>query len=205
MKKLFIIPLFLYLLAVFNAMAVDIESIVNNGDFEDAMVVPWRMIFRANCNGDAVMNADDDESLTGDFSLKIEFKNGGNHKRAVHIIQEPLPVKKATKYTYSSFMKAEEPRPAVMNTMMAGGGVISDPANKDFQLTTEWKEYWFTLEATQDGDIRLEFEIGLSDVTMWIDHIMFYEGEHIDEGLVKLEAVNKTDDMLATCWSRIKI
>jgi hypothetical protein len=102
-------------------------------------------------------------------------------------------------------MKAEETRPAVMNTMMAGGGVISAPANKAFELTTEWNEYWFTLEATQDGNIRLEFELGLSDVTLWIDHIMFYEGEHIDEGLMEPEAVMKTNDMLATCWSRIKV
>ncbi len=205
MKRLFSILLCLFAVLNVNAKAADeIESIVNNGDLEDANVTPWRMIFKPGSNGDAVMKVDEDESFTGDFSLKVEFNNGGTHKRAVHIIQEPLPVKKGVKYTYSAIMKAEELRPAVMNTMMAGGGSISNPANKVFELTTDWNEYWFTLEATQDGNIRVEFEIGLSDVTMWIDHILFYEGEHIDERLIIPEAVKKTIDMFAICWGRIK-
>ena len=71
-------------------------------------------------------------------------------------------------------------------------------------LDQEWKEYWFTLSATADGDIRTEFVLGLSDVTLWIDHVRFYEGDYVDEGLGKPEAIATDDNMLITCWSKLK-
>ena len=195
----------LFMLAVLQAQG-GIENFVNNGDFEDGVVEPWGMNFKPDAKGEGIMVVDDKESLTGDASLKVEINSGGDHKRAVHIIQEPLgPVEVGKKYTYSAFMKAEEARPVVMNTMKAHGGAISSPANQAFDLTEEWEEYWFTLEATADGDIRVEFELGLSDVDLWIDHVMLYEGEHVDEKLPEPQAAIKTDDMLATCWSKIKM
>ena len=205
-SRIFCAVLCLLVLAVLQIQAQDeIENLVNNGDFENGVVAPWNMTFKPDANGDGIMVIDNKESLTGDSSMRVEINAAGNHKRAVHIMQEPMPVKGGKEYTYSVFMKAEEKRPVVMNTMKAGGGAISAPANKAFDLTEEWEEYWFTLEATANGNIRVEFELGLSDVDLWIDHVMLYEGEYVDEKLIEPQAVTKTDDMLATCWSKIKI
>lgn len=206
-RRIFWIVLCLLVLVATQAPGQDeIENLASNGDFEDRLLDPWRMIFKPGANGDAELTIDKEESFTGDFSLKVEIKSAGNDERAVHIIQQPLlgPIKKGRKYTYSVWMKAEEPRPAVLNTMKSGGGNVSTPNRGDFTLSQEWKEYWFTLEATEDADFRLEFVLGLSDATVWIDHVQFYEGEYVDEGLAEPEAVTKSDNMLVTCWSRIK-
>jgi hypothetical protein len=194
-------------LVVVQVQAQDeVENLVGNGGFEDGILDPWRMVFKPDANGDAVMTIDKKESFTGKDSLRVEVKSAGNHERAVHIIQQPLlgTVKKGRKYTYSAWMKAESARPAVLNTMKSGGGEISSPNRKNVMLGQEWREYWFTLSATADGDIRTEFVLGLSDVTLWIDHVRFYEGDYVDEGLGKPEAIAKNDNMLVTCWSKLK-
>lgn len=207
-RRIFCIVLCLFVLV--GAMQAsgqgEVENLAINGDFEDGVLDPWRITFKPNANGDAELSIDDEESFTDDFCLKVEIRSGGNDERAVHIIQQPIltPIKKDEKYTYCAWMKAEEPRPAVLNTMKSGGGNVSSPNRGDFTLTEEWAEYWFTLTATADADFRLEFVLGLSDATVWVDHVRFYEGEYVDEGLGQPEAVTRGDNMLVTCWSRIK-
>ena len=148
--RAFCIILCLFVLVVVQVQAQDeVENLIVNGGFEDGILDPWRMIFKADANGDAVMTIDKKESFTGKNSLRVEIESAGNHERAVHIIQQPLlgTVKEGRKYTYSVWMKAESPRPAVLNTMKSGGGGISSPNRKDVMLGQEWKEYWETERA----------------------------------------------------------
>ena len=206
-RRIFWIVLCLFVLGAMQASGQgEIENLALNGDFEDGILDPWRVTFKPDANGDAELSIDEEESFTGDFCLKVEIRSAGNHERAVHIIQEPLlaPIEKDEKYTYCAWMKAEEPRPAVLNTMQAAGGNVSSPNRGDFTLSEEWEEYWFTLTATADASFRLEFVLGLSDVTVWVDHVRFYEGEYVGEGLGQPKAVTRVDSMLVTCWSRIK-
>ncbi|MCZ6644145.1 MAG: carbohydrate binding domain-containing protein, partial [Gammaproteobacteria bacterium] len=160
-------------------------NLVNNWDFEDGVVDPWRLIFRGGSGGVGEFLIDGDEFLTGQASLKIEISEGGTHKRALHVIQQPLmeAVQSGTDYTYSAWIKAEEERTLFMNLIRSGGGAIVTPNNLAITVGQEWGEYWHTVTATSDGEIRVEFEIGLSDADIWIDHVRFYEGDYVEEAL----------------------
>ena len=91
------------------AYAQNVVNLVNNWDFEDGVVDPWRLVFRAASGGVGEFLIDRDEFLTGQASLKIEISAGGTHKRALHVIQQPLmeAVQNGTDYTYSAWIKAD--------------------------------------------------------------------------------------------------
>ena len=206
-KSIFCIVLCLFVSGVIQAQTrEDVADLVINGDFENGALEPWRVIFRPGGGGDAELTIDDEESFTGDFSLMVEVKSTSGNARDVHIIEQPIleNIKKGEKYTYSVWMKAEEPRPLTLNTMKSGGGGVTNPASKEFTLSTEWKEYWFTMDATDSVAFRLEFLLGQAEPTVWIDRVTFYLGEYVDEGLREPEAVTKTDNMLSRCWGRLK-
>ena len=167
------------------AYAQNVVNLVNNWDFEDGVVNPWRLIFRAGSGGVGAFLIDEDEFLTGQASLKIEISEGGTHKRALHVIQQPLmeAVENGRDYTYSAWIKAEEERTLFMILIRSGGGAVVTPNNQEITVGPEWGEYWFTVTATASEQIRVEFEIGLSDVDIWIDHVRFYEGDYVEEAL----------------------
>jgi hypothetical protein len=184
----------------------DVVDLVINGDFEDEVLQPWRLSFRPGGGGDAELTFDDEESFTGDFSLKVEINSTSGNGRDVNVWEQPIleNIEKGKKYTYSVWMKAEKSRPLTLNTMKSGGGVVTNPVSKEFTLTTEWEEHWFTMDATDSVAFRLEILLGQAEPTVWIDHITFYQGEYVDEKLQEPEVVTKTDDMLSTCWGRLK-
>lgn len=207
-KAFFCFALCLIVSVAMQAVGQDeVENLVNNWDFENRVVNPWSPTFKPDAGGDAVLLIDDDEFFTGEVSMKIEINEGGDHKRAVHVIQQPLmgPVKTGRDYTYCAWVKAEEERTIFMNLMQSVvGGNITTPNNKEFTVGPEWRECWFTVEATANEDIRVEFEVGLSDADIWVDHIRFYEGDYVDEGLGEPQAIVRDNNSLVICWSRIK-
>jgi len=205
--KIFCTMLCLALVCVIHAQAQDeVENLANNWDFEEGIFVPWRLILKPNAGGDGLLLIDEDEFFTGEASLNIKINNGGNHERGVHVIQQPMmgPIKKGRKYTFATWIKADEERTLFMRFMKSGGGDATVPVRQQFTVNEEWNEYWFTVEAQQDTDFRVEFEVGLSDADLWLDHIRVHEGEYIGEGLGQPKAVTKSDNMLTTCWGRLK-
>ncbi|MFC1761779.1 LamG-like jellyroll fold domain-containing protein [Planctomycetota bacterium] len=158
-------------------------NLVNNSDFEDGVTDPWVMYFKNNAGGVAEMLIDEDEFITGQASLNIEISAGGNHKRAIHLYQEMVtaPLENGKVYTYAAWIKAAEERIMSMHVLKAGGGAIATPNTHDITIGPEWAEYWFTMTATASDPIRIEFELGLSDADVWIDHVRFYEGDYVEE------------------------
>lgn len=204
-KIVFCITLLLLFLSL-HAKTQDVENLINNPDFEGHVFAPWRIIFKPDAGGEGQILIDDKESFTGRASMMIEIKDGGNHERGVHVIQQPLmaPVKKDRKYTYCAWIKAEEERTLFMRLMKSGGGDVTVPVRQNFTVNEEWAEYFFTADCSEDTDLRVEFELGLFDVDIWIDNVRFYEGEYVDEGLGKSQIAVPEAKFVTTCWSMLK-
>ena len=61
-RSLFCVVLFLFVLGTAQAQTrEDVEDLVLNGDFEDGILEPWRVVFRPGGGGDAELTVDEDE------------------------------------------------------------------------------------------------------------------------------------------------
>jgi len=62
--------------------------------------------------------------------------------------------------------------------MKASDNSVTAWGATDFDLTTEWAEYYYTSEV-QHVDVKLEFLCAYSEAPFWLDFVLVYEGEYV--------------------------
>jgi len=180
-----IISLVLITLGLAATPAATFAQVVNlalNPSFEEDEVIlddpEWTMwaTWGYESGLPSTVALDDSEFIDGTRSLKI-MPTGDTNWYFI-VLNLPIPLQVGTEYTASFWVKAEAPRPL--------GVQFKDTANKpvtwgytDFQLTTEWAEYWMTA-AAQDAEMKLEFFCSGSEVPFWLDFLYIYEGDHVE-------------------------
>jgi hypothetical protein len=188
-----------------------VENLILNGDFEEGEA-GW---LKAN-RGVADMKyvADDEESISGKQSARLEVLNtggGGMHDLTLDC-DTPIKIKAGETYTVDFWVKAEEERTIAIDFLMNHDPWTNDFRVENIPITTEWQVQHHTFKAGF-GDNNMIFLFSFSRAsnknplaTMWIDRVRFYEGKFEEEDLAekpKPKAVDP-DGKLKASWGIMK-
>ncbi|MDP3176635.1 MAG: carbohydrate binding domain-containing protein, partial [Spirochaetaceae bacterium] len=135
----------------------------------------WELASNSKSNA---MSIDRTQSVSGPNSLKLVVGKTGGVPWDPHAKLIGLSVVKGRTYTYSVYMRADRPAKAVFDIRRLHEEVFF--GNKKVEIGTEWKEYSSTVMATQtnDGDVMVLIQLGITPATIWIDRVRFYEGPY---------------------------
>ncbi|UCE48954.1 MAG: carbohydrate binding domain-containing protein [Phycisphaerales bacterium] len=147
--------------------------LVTNGSFESDFAGWWTWNPEGGGGSWTVI---DTESVDGDKSLRVDSL--GTENWHYMVINSPILLDVGTTYTASIWARAEEPRSISVKLKAIDNS--TEWGNTDFQLTTEWDEYYFTAEAT-NGAVKFEIHVGTS-IPVWLDFVNVYEGQY-DPGI----------------------
>jgi len=153
--------------------------LVTNGSFEDDFTGWWTW---NPAEGGGSWTVIDTESVDGDKSLRIDGLGSANWH---YMVINTIPLEVGITYTASLWARAEEPRSISVKLKADDNSV--EWGNTDFDLTTEWTEYYFTAEALNALG-KFEIHCGTS-IPVYLDFVNVYEGEH-DPGIAPLGSPN---------------
>jgi hypothetical protein len=191
------------------AHAQEVTNLILNPSFEDeADIVDDQWIENGwatwgDMNGlNSVVEFDEDQFIDETRSLRIEPK--GDINWHFMVIYYPVAQDLGEDYTATFWAKAQEPRPISAKIKAVDNSV--DVVVKDFELTTEWQEYWFTYEASA-ASIKYEIWVAGSDTFLWLDFASIYAGDYV-EGILPSEFDGgkpvEPADKLPNTWASIK-
>ncbi|MFC1715690.1 carbohydrate binding domain-containing protein [Candidatus Poribacteria bacterium] len=198
-----VVILMVCLLSPGLAISDEIEDLVRNGDFEENVdLAQWGFDGK---NSVATMTIDKKDSAVGDSSLFVEILALDPGAGWVPNIQQQghILVKGIT-YTYSAFLKAEDPKNITLDVKQ-NGAPWQSYKSESFSVGIEWTEYWLTFEAQQDAPAMvLELQNTNSLINHWIDGVRFYEGEYEPTIPGQEQAVTPGGKLPAT-WAAIRV
>lgn len=115
-----------------------------------------------------------------DNSIKITITQPGSQTYSVQLVQRPICLIKTRTYKLSFRAKSDGKRTIEVKFSSGGGDngtTWVDYAVKTFNLDTEWKEYSyiFTMQSNTYARARLEFNVGLNTLPVYLDDIKLVE------------------------------
>jgi len=198
----------LFMIAVADLHAV--ENIIMEEDFELGQA-NWSVATRPGAAMDLFI--DDEESVSGEKSARFEVTAigaGGMHDLTLDC-NIAIGIEANETYTVDFWAKAEENRTIAIDLLMNHDPWTNVFRVENIPIATEWAVQHHTFTATVD-DENMVFLFSFSRssnlnplVTMWIDHVRFYEGEFEEEDLLEepVKAVT-LDGKIAGTWGMIK-
>ncbi|MCP4613668.1 MAG: hypothetical protein GY845_33680 [Planctomycetes bacterium] len=181
-KRLICLISFVLVLVVFQPVthAQPADNLTINPSFEEDEVIlddpTWEHWATWGYEGglNSTVEIDENEFIDGQKSLRV-IPTGGTNWYFI-VLNQPIAVNVDKDYTASFWAKAEEPRSLTVQ-MKAEDNSISAWGATDFELTTEWAEYYYTSNVLIDV-VKLEILCSASDVPFWLDFVLVYEGEY---------------------------
>jgi len=157
-----------------------VENLLLNPSFEEDEVILndpayehwWTWGWEDGLN--STVEFDESEFIDGTRSLRVDPRGSTNWYFMVDY--SPITCGVGTNYTASVWVKAEEPRPFWIQFKATDNS--TSWGQTEFELTTEWAEYAITSEA-QSAEMKIELYCSGSDVTLWMDYVLVYEGEYV--------------------------
>jgi hypothetical protein len=209
-KRIWLIFLGLLFLLCYCVLSISAEVGKNqiiNGDFESPLVQEKGQRWEFCCGvAQGKMDIDKKEFFKGKQSMLVTVSAIGAVAWEPHVKIIGLNVEKGKKYTYSAFMKAEKQRAIVIDIRRAGAEIFFGNSGA-IQVGTEWKEYSWTVTATEsnEGDVMVLTQLGVDKANTWIDDARFYEGEYISDPELNIvpKAVSPLSKVALT-WASIK-
>ena len=172
--------LILMLFAVPLVTHAQVENLITNPSFEEDEVILndaayefwWTWGWEDGLN--SIAEFDESEFIDGKRSLRVDPKGDTNWYFMVDY--SPIACEVGTDYTTSVWVKAEEPRPFWIQFKATDNS--TSWGQTEFELTTEWAEYAITSEAQSD-EMKIELYCSGSEVTLWMDYVLVYEGDYV--------------------------
>ena len=179
-KRFFFTLIVLILFADPLITHAQVENLITNPSFEEDEVILndaayefwWTWGWEDGLNSTAEF--DESEFIDGTRSLRVDPKGDTNWYFMVDY--SPIACEVGTNYTASVWVKAEEPRPFWIQFKATDNS--TSWGQQEFELTTEWAEYSITSEAQSD-EMKIELYCSGSEVTLWMDYVLVYEGEYV--------------------------
>lgn len=116
--------------------------------------------------------------IVSDGVMHVQIENGGDTDYAVQFYQTPVRLKEGTTYAVSFDVKADAEREVKIKVGGDGDRGWIDYANEPpVEVSTEWetKTFWFSMSEEEDLKGRLEFNLGLSDIDVYITNVELVE------------------------------
>ena len=214
MKKhiVFILGMFVFIILYSNSLFAQKGEMLgvgvnrlNNADFEDAQVLPWKLEVREDLGATAVMELTKDTAAKGKRSVKVQVTKPTGTDWHVKLRQDDRCFEKGGKYTVVFWCKGEKPRNVSVSFQLQ-----HDPwtgfFSQKFAVDTEWKEYSLTFTPTVENfqDHWLAFQVADSDIVIWFDNMRYFLGEPKDEAGYIPKQVFEPNSQLTTKWGEIK-
>jgi hypothetical protein len=181
-ERLIYLACLVFVLVVLPPAAyAQVENLLQNPSFEedeDILDDPtWEQWCTWNPDEGAgsIATVVDTEFIDGSKSLRVDPKGPENWHFIVVNIGFAADLSKD--YTASFWAKAQEPRTIAVQ-MKASDNSVAAWGATDFNLTTEWAEYYYTSNVLHT-DVKLEFLLAGSEVPLWMDFVYVYEGEYV--------------------------
>jgi len=179
-KLICLISFILVPVAVPLVTHAQVDNLVLNPSFEEDEVILndeayehwWTWGWEDGLN--STIEIDETEFVDGKRSIRVNPKGDTNWYFMVDY--SPIACEAGTNYTTSVWVKAEEPRPFWIQFKATDNS--SSWGQEEFELTTEWAEYSITSEAQSD-ELKIELYCSGSEVPLWIDCVLVYEGEYV--------------------------
>ena len=207
-KLFYLITFVLVLVAAPEVTHAQVENLMLNPSFEedeDISAGPQWWTWNPAEGAGSIATVVDTEFVDGARSLRIEPQgSSGGHFEVI----QTIPFNVGTTYTYSFWVKAEADRPLSVQFKAEDNSVTWGLT--DFQLTTEWAEYYLT-SPSQNAMAKLEMHCAAVDTPFWLDFAYVYEGPYvagIEPGVVwrpvKADDPNPVDGaLLDQVWATI--
>ena len=187
-----------------------VEEFIMEEDFEEGQA-NWSVATRPGAAMELII--DDEDSVTGEKSARFEISAvgaGGMHDLTLDC-NIPIGIEAGETYTVDFWVKAEKDRTIAIDLLMNHDPWTNVFRIENIPITTEWAVQHHTFVATlEDENMIFLFSFSRSSnlnplVTMWIDHIRFYEGEFEEEDLLEepIRAVTLHGKIAGT-WGMIK-
>jgi len=175
-KLFYLITFVLVLVAAPEVTHAQVENLLLNPSFEEDENInagpqwwTWNPAEGAGSTATIV----DTEFVDGARSLRIVPLGGTSWY--FEVIQT-IPFNVGTTYTYSFWIKAEADRPLSVQFKADDNSVSW--GSTDFQLTTEWAEYYLTFPS-ENAMVKLEMHCAAVDTPFWLDFAYLYEGPYV--------------------------
>jgi len=175
-KLFYLITFVLVLVAAPEVTHAQVENLMLNPSFEedeDISAGPQWWTWNPAEGAGSTATIVDTEAIDGARSLRIEPK--GSASWHFEVIQN-IPFDVGTTYTYSFWIKADADRPLSVQ-FKANDNSVSWGLT-DFQVTTEWAEYYLT-SPSQNDLAKLEMHCAAADTPFWLDFAYVYEGPYV--------------------------
>jgi len=163
------------------ATHAQVENLLLNPSFEEDEPIlddpDWEQWCTWNPDEGAGSSAavDDTEFIDGSKSLRVDSK--GPEDWHFIVVNIGFTADLSKDYTASFWAKAQEARTIAVQ-MKASDNSVSAWGATNFDLTTEWAEYYYTSNVLHT-DVKLEFLLAGSEVPLWMDFVYVYEGEYV--------------------------
>ncbi len=213
MMKVKYLSVTVLLAALFMTATVGIyavEEFIMEEDFE-AGQANWSVATRPGAAMELII--DDDDSVTGKKSARFEISavgGGGMHDLTLDC-NIPIGIEAGETYTVDFWVKAEKDRTIAIDLLMNHDPWTNIFRIENIPVTTEWAVQHHTfVSILEDANAVFLFSFSRSSnlnplVTMWIDHIRFYEGDFEEEDLLGLPPKAVTfGNKLSGTWGMIK-
>lgn len=158
-----------------NPNVVGIEGVANTAY--------WQFLHISDFGGDGTI-----ENIGG--AVKISITKPGSQTYSVQLVQRPICLTKGKTYKLSFRAKSDGNR-TIEGKLSSGGGdngtTWVDYAVKTFNLNTDWQEYSyiFTMQSDTYARARIEFNVGLSNLPVYIGDVKLVEYNLNDPSTIK--------------------
>lgn len=169
-----------------------------NGDFEAGMD-PWSEYI--NSAATATVTLVDTGGIIGSRCIHANITATSGTNWHVGVTQDAVTVMAGKTYTAALFLKADKARQASLEMKRSPSeGGWEGITGADFDITTQWAEYYTTFTPTKDYPDTAFFGVWIAQVTgeVWVDGCRLSEGEYSPAAAV--EPASK----LTTTWGSLK-
>jgi beta-glucanase (GH16 family) len=139
-------------------------NMIDNGDFGTNDLTGWEFLQGFGGTGDcSVVNG----------MAKITPFTGGSQNYAIQLVQKPLFIEALKTYRVTFDAKADAPRNINIKVSQFQGAWNNYSGDKNFAVGANVRTYSFdfTMNAGSDNNARLEFNLGLNTIPVYLDNV----------------------------------
>ncbi len=175
-----------------------VANLVKDGDFDDRMSVFWSFWANTDAGAAATFTRDLNDKAQSRASARIDVASVSGQNWHIEFSVRDLALEQDRTYQVKFWAKASAPRSISLSSQKSSPDWDNYGLWQSVNLDTQWREYTLTFTASASAnDARLQFLLGESTGSVWLDNIQLVEGppavmqRAFTNGLVLLNATRQ--------------